>query len=114
MAKNIQQRQKKLDKFSDDCELPNLASRGILADVIEDKKQEFAIYPNPSKDFINVNCDKMNNVEIIDIIGNIVLQQNCYLKKSVIIDIHSLKSGIYVVKVFGLNKNFITYKFIKQ
>ena len=72
-------------------------------DIIENL--EIAVYPNPSKDFINIiNVDKNEPFTIYDINGIIVLQA----KNNDTVNIESLKSGVYYVKI--KNK---TLKFIK-
>ncbi|MDR2084006.1 MAG: T9SS type A sorting domain-containing protein, partial [Bacteroidales bacterium] len=63
---------------------------------IEPSTSEIAIYPNPSKDYINISVenDKIENVEIYNITGKLVKQE-----KSNKININDLPVGIYLIKV---------------
>ena len=114
MVKNIQQRQKKVNKFSDDCELPNLASRGILADVIEDKKQEFAIYPNPANSKVYVTGGQLKAIEITDIIGKVLIKQTVIDGEKEVIDVSRLNAGIYILQILKTDGTTIKQKLVKQ
>jgi len=66
------------------------------------------IYPNPSKDFINVRYGahlKNVSIEIFDISGKKIFHKN--LKNPISkIDIQNLKSGSYVYHILNDNKIF--------
>jgi hypothetical protein len=69
----------------------------------------FNIYPNPAKDFINIEFNNLKkdelNVEIIDITGKIV--KNCKYSnvnsenQTIKIDLSNLPDGIYTCNVRG-------------
>ncbi len=71
------------------------------------------IYPNPAADFLQIQSTKSEYFQIIDIIGNIVvdLQQI----KGQTIPIGSLQHGVFTLVLFDRNKtNPIKSKFIKE
>ena len=70
--------------------------------------KEISIYPNPSKDFVNVVGSNIKQVIISDISGRVLLKST--EKK---IDIRSLVSGVYYVVIETLNGNHVTKKLIK-
>jgi len=77
----------------------------------------FRVYPNPTNDFINI---RINNyigkiaIEIVDINGRVVSQyknEDFNIEKA--INLNSLQSGVYILKVSGDALNF-TQKIIKK
>jgi hypothetical protein len=76
----------------------------IKVDILEKMAEErtLTIYPNPAKDVINIQCATCNaqRVEIYDISGKIVLvPHSLLLSSNNSIDVSSLKSGIYFIKI---------------
>ena len=71
-----------------------------------------SVYPNPASDFIQVkgNLEK-STVKIYDISGNCVL--NKFLEDGNKIDVRSLSSGIYFLKIPAVDTNTFC-KFVKQ
>jgi hypothetical protein len=68
------------------------------------------IYPNPTNDVIYVNSEQLSKIEIIDMKGQILfseLNQNS-------VQLSSLKSGIYFVKVTLKNDEAVFEKIIKN
>lgn len=73
-------------------------------------KDQIIIYPNPTNKYLNINsASTIKQIEIIDITGRIVLSN----KKDKKIDVNSLNSGIYFIKVYSDNKTF-SQKIIKE
>jgi len=74
-----------------------------------------AIYPNPTKDYINIDINSNNvnliKVSIIDNQGKEVIKKVNNLKT---IDISKLASGIYFIKLKSNSNTSITRKIIKQ
>ena len=72
------------------------------------------IYPNPTKNILNIKLKNYNNaqVNIYDLNGRVVLKQNLTSDISVI-DIQKLNSGLYLLKMNTKNKT-ITKRIIKQ
>ena len=72
---------------------------------------DFEIYPNPADDFIVISSSKkINQYEIIDLLGKKVLKSNFKTEK---IDVSGLQSGVYILKVEDGSKSEI-HKFIKN
>jgi len=68
------------------------SSNGIFDSEIQNST--FNIYPNPASSRISVDCVGLQKVELLDAVGNVVLCQS-----DAFVDISSLSSGIYVVRV---------------
>ena len=74
---------------------------------------ETYIYPNPAQDFLYIQTDDLQhitNIEIVDLVGKVVLEQENYLSG---INIHELPKGIYLVSYFN-NGSRKTEKIIKK
>lgn len=71
------------------------------------------IYPNPTKDFINIDCGNYSNltgnsIKIINALGQIVLSTSINQQQS-IIDLSNIKSkGLYFIQVSNSQSNIIT------
>jgi len=82
---------------------------------LEDKlslKPNPIVYPNPGVDLINIDIDvSFADIEILDLNGRLVLSLNNTSLKG--IDISSLSSGSYLIKVIT-NSNIYPIKFIKK
>lgn len=96
-------------KFSNNTEPP---------DTIKNDSLKFAIYPNPTVDFINIIFDIIDqkaNIEIINSAGKIVYSEQIprwtQYKK---IDLRPFKGGVYIVKISyetkTITKKIILYK----
>lgn len=74
------------------------------------EKQNLSIYPNPSRDYINVVSDiTLNYYQIFDLKGREIL--NSQTSK---IDISNLNIGTYIVRAYDDNGIYVTTKFIKE
>lgn len=84
-------------------------------------KNAINVYPNPSSDLMNIefieNFEELfiNNIDIVDVLGRVVISKKIERninKSTVVLDISSLKSGLYTLLIS--NKNYShTEKFIK-
>jgi len=81
---------------------------------LEDLKQfNFAIYPNPANDVINLRAaSEIEFIEVYDITGRRVLK-NTPNTKSKTLNVSGLSKGIYIVKV-GIEGSVGTTKLLKQ
>lgn len=59
--------------------------------------QHKAIYPNPAKDFLTIEYDNLQRVEIFDLSGNMIISQNSRFDKPLSIDVKGIKSGVYLL-----------------
>ena len=83
----------------------------IILSVDESHIPQFSIYPNPAKNELTIDpkSNEILLVEIVDVAGKI--QTNQTISGSTRLDISSLRSGIYFVKLEGSGS---TLKFIKE
>ena len=74
------------------------------------------IFPNPSKDFVNILFKAMVvefKIELIDQRGRIVLHQEERNTNKTSINLHNLTSGVYLLKI-EVNSKIHHFKFIKE
>ncbi|MCG8411420.1 MAG: T9SS type A sorting domain-containing protein [Bacteroidales bacterium] len=77
-------------------------------------KTEVNVYPNPVKDKLFIEFAKNNNcvISICSMQGEVLLLRKTDLQKE-IIDISSIPSGVYIVRICD-SRNAITYKIVKE
>ena len=64
---------------------------------------KFSVYPNPSSDVLNIRTNEpIDKVELYNIIGQLIVA-----KKTTNINISSLKTGIYILKIYSGNRSVI-------
>jgi subtilisin family serine protease len=69
------------------------------AGIEDNTSEEFAIYPNPSNDLVNIeNPIKIEVIEIYSIEGKLVYRES-FNQKSIQISIENLEEGIYLVHI---------------
>ena len=78
---------------------------------------EFKIYPNPSKDEINIIFENLQNdgfIEIFDISGQLLISKKIQPTNKInSLDAANISSGVYIVKFSGQDGLSITKKWIK-
>lgn len=72
---------------------------------------EFAIYPNPATDLLNINITNLQSFTIIDVSGKIVF--NSTNKNLNIIDLSKYETGVYIIKIKTDKKVFNTRLLVK-
>lgn len=90
-----------------------LNNSGSLSNDLFNSSNKIYLYPNPTKDYLNIEIPDYFEVKCINIInqiGQTVIKQNENFKT---IDVSTLSKGIYFVKINGENK-IITKQFIKK
>ena len=71
---------------------------------------KFSVYPNPSSDVINIRTtETVDKVELYNTLGQSVIRSNSFDGNQ--IDINSVKSGLYLLKIYSGNKT-VTKKVI--
>lgn len=81
------------------------------------KKHSIKIYPNPVASILNVEFNKLDNIqkfEFYNSLGQILLVKEAVNKTTEIIDFSNFPKGFYVIKAFNKNGLVITEKFVKQ
>ena len=82
----------------------------LVAQNFNQNNLEVALYPNPVQDILNINVDNaIKSVEIYNIQGQKVLNST-----SNEVDMSSLNSGIYLVKITDENNSIATKKVVKR
>lgn len=67
----------------------------------ETQKLEFELYPNPSKDIITIELDKLDSdtsIELLDVSGHLLLQTKVHSAVQTLA-IDNLKAGVYLIRV---------------
>ena len=78
------------------------------ASVDDNSIYNFKIFPNPTKEYINIDCSSLESVSIYNILGKKLIKET-----SNRINVSSLSKGVYFIKVSdGINSS--TKKFIKN
>ena len=67
-------------------------------------KTGFKIYPNPVKDFVNIEFDndiQGGDIRIFDLSGKLVYHKSLHSLRSTVIsfDLNNLKSGTYILEI---------------
>lgn len=79
---------------------------------IDENSNSYEIYPNPTNGNIVVKGNNINEVEVYNLCGQKVLTVNG--KQNVNVDMSSLTSGVYMVKVVDGNGNATVNKVVKE
>ncbi|MEC4004160.1 T9SS-dependent M36 family metallopeptidase [Flavobacterium sp. SUN052] len=96
---------------------PATGSNCVLSVNYFQNNELFRVYPNPTKDLLNIRINNYVgkvNIQVIDINGRIVSEyknEDFNIEKS--LNLNSLQSGMYVLKVSGDSLNF-TQKIVKN
>lgn len=79
------------------------------------EKEVISVYPNPSKDIININStiNSFNSISIVDLNGRVVKNVNFDSVVEAQISISDLASGIYVINVTSEKETF-SKKIVKE
>ncbi|MFZ0599416.1 MAG: T9SS type A sorting domain-containing protein [Flavobacterium sp.] len=73
----------------------------------------YSIYPNPTKDIINIgnfNEESVNSIKIIDLAGKLILKQSNNLEQ---INLSQIPQGIYIIQIQSEGKIF-NQKIVKE
>lgn len=82
-----------------------------IFDVVEENSIAASIYPNPVKDFINIEVENMDLVELYDIFGKRLYSEE--ENDNVQIDMNRYSAGIYFLKIYSEGRNTVE-KIIKK
>lgn len=74
----------------------------------EEQTVEAKVYPNPTCGTITIEADNIEQVRVVDMLGQVVEDRRCNRSNNVTLDMGSLPSSIYLLEVKTLNG------FIKQ
>ncbi|MBS1587403.1 MAG: T9SS type A sorting domain-containing protein [Bacteroidetes bacterium] len=72
-----------------------------------------AIYPNPAKEQLTITGSSIKSITVLNAIGQVLIEQMNYSDKA-IMNVGSLASGVYFVKVSDRNGNVVVRRFGKE
>jgi len=86
----------------------------VVVSIVEPNTLEITLYPNPSRNNINIVTTEADNatMQIINNLGQIVMQQSL-TQNTTQVDISGLKSGIYFVNI-KTKDGSVTKKIMKE
>ncbi len=88
---------------------PNPTTVGLNENEL--KGNYVSVFPNPTTEIMNLSSSlKINTIEVHDLTGKILLSQ----ENSNSINLNQLNSGMYFLKVYCENNQFISKKIVKQ
>jgi LEA14-like dessication related protein len=88
---------------------------GIPQGINEVEEMACLVFPIPTKDVLNIQTElSINSVEIYDINGKLLKVISPNSDNFVSINVTSLSTGIYFVKVFDMNQKVSVKKFVKK
>lgn len=67
------------------------------------------VYPNPSSDFVSINLKKdlINQIELINNLGQLIHLETNIQKENLVLDLNSYTSGVYFLKMTNEHKEVI-------
>ncbi len=83
-----------------------------MTGILDMGGQEISIYPNPTTDFININIDNANRIEIYDMNGRQIASQN--ITNNGTISMLNFANGAYILRVMQDNTVLGSTKIIKR
>jgi hypothetical protein len=95
--------------------LPVIAEFSFPGNSIQESiKNVLHVFPNPSSDFLNIQSEKTEIIEVslFSVSGHEILKQKTQ-GTSTVLNIESLKSGIYFLKI-QLEEQVVIQKFEKK
>ena len=74
--------------------------------------KELNVYPNPACNYVIVEGEDIQQVEIFDMMGRLLMSHN--MEESSMIDISNLTNGMYLLRTIDVNNNMSMQKIIKK
>ncbi len=99
----------------DRCWIDDIAFPGnsiVLGMESFTEKKDTNIYPNPANNYVIVEGEDIQEVEILDMMGRKLISHN--VENSSMIDISGLTSGMYLIRTIDVNNNISIQKIIKK
>lgn len=82
-----------------------------LGNIYEVENNKISVYPNPAKNYLTLTGIKnTDNIQVVNILGQ---ETNDVSIEDKVMDISSLKEGVYFIKMFS-KEGLVTKKFIKK
>ena len=71
---------------------------------VKSQNQKVNVYPNPARNIINIEFNKIKSVEIIDMFGRVISQNQYSGINKVLLNTSELQKGLYLIKVTNIDK----------
>lgn len=86
----------------------------VVRSEINNNKEKIRIFPNPAKNFVNINFEnaKKREISVKNLTGQNIYNFNTY-KQNNIIDIKNFKAGFYIITIYDGN-NIVSEKILIQ
>lgn len=81
--------------------------------VDENEGIKAKIYPNPTNGIVNISGKNIVNMEVVNIMGQVVMSKLCDADETKI-DISSLNTGVYLIKLRNKNGKEFSEKIVKE
>jgi len=78
------------------------------------KPETLNVFPNPARSVVNIIGNNIQQINIIDFAGRILIQKNYNNSNNVQLNIENLSKGIYLLKVVDVKRNIQTKKLIVE
>jgi predicted extracellular nuclease len=100
-------------------DIDNKSEYSALRRVNFENNNSYSAYPNPAKNIINIAADNANGLvadaEIYNMQSQLLMKRKINIASQIIpVDISSLSSGIYLLKIIAADGTVTMQKFIKQ
>lgn len=99
------------------CTIPDYPLRvgqtSLDDDIAEHDATNIMVYPNPTNGIVNISGENIVNVEIVNIMGQVVLSKICDADETSI-DISSLNSGVYLIKLKTKDGKEFSERIVKE
>ncbi|WP_240966083.1 reprolysin-like metallopeptidase [Pseudoflavitalea sp. G-6-1-2] len=95
---------------------PPASLESITADAYRADEQKAIIYPNPTKNIVNINFINFtgkSDLSLFDVNGRVVLSREIH-SSSTSIDIAAFPTGVYVLKIKNGGKEVVIRKIVKE
>ena len=94
------------------CGTSASSKKTVSVNCVRSSILDFNVWPNPAKDFITMNTFMMENyqIEIFNTIGQLMLVE----RNKIEIDVTTLSSGVYIVRLFDTENYYTTRLVIER
>lgn len=82
--------------------------------VNEETEQKVTVSPNPTKGFVNIECENMKDIAICSLDGRVVKTYSELNTNAFTLDMTGLSKGIYILHIKLMNETIINKKIIKE
>lgn len=90
---------------------PKLVVEYDISAAIDEQNDFYTIFPNPTSDIIQINCNnKISSIQLFDISGKQLLLINDLNTNQTSVDLSNWGSGIYFLNVVDVNGNMKTQR----